>query len=116
MADVAVEAAQKGGVAGHEERERPAWLEQRVDGFHCSLVVGDVLEDVDTERRVEAVAAQRVDRVSPEMTANYPARAVVKTVAGCPRIGAGNAGSRTRVAWNFRIGGSRGPTPDPNVG
>ena len=82
MADVAVEAAQKGRVARHEERERPTWLEQRVDGFHGSLVVGDVLEDVDTERRVEAVAAQRVDRLSQVMTADHDVGAIVKAVAG----------------------------------
>src|SRR6266566_9803311 len=112
MADVAVEAAQKGRVARHEEGERPAWLEQRVDGFHCSLVVGDVLEDVDTERRVEAVAAQRVDRLSQVMTADHDVGTIVKAVAGRPDIVVDHVDPDDQLAINHEAGDRTGAATD----
>src|SRR6266849_3464700 len=76
MTDIAVEGAEERRVARHQHSEAPAWLEQRVDGLHGGLVVSDVLEDVDTERRVETVTPQRLDRLGQVMAANDDVGAV----------------------------------------
>src|SRR5437879_3113072 len=83
MADVAVERAEEAWVARHEERERPAWLEERIHSLQCPLVIGDVLEDVDTDRRIETVTAEWLDRLGQSMPAADDGGTILDPAAGC---------------------------------
>src|ERR1700686_2417824 len=86
MTDIAVERTEKGRVTRDEKSEAPAWPEQRVDGFHGGLVIGDVLEDVDAQRRVERVISQRLDRLRQVIPADDDVGAIPIAFACCADI------------------------------
>src|SRR5438874_2760186 len=112
MADVAVEGAEEGRVAGHEERERPAWLEQRVDGRHCPLVIGDVLEDIDTDRRIETVTPEWLDRLGQIMAADGDVGTIFEPVAGCVNVVVDHVDPDDQPAINHVAGDGARATTD----
>ena len=112
MADVAVEGAEEGWVAGHQEREGPAWLEQRMHGLQCPLVIGDVLEDIDTHRRIETVTAEWLDRLGQIVPADDDVGTIFEPVAGCVNVVVDHVDPDDQLAINHEAGDGARATTD----
>ena len=103
-------------MARHKEREGPARLEQRIDGFHGPFVVGDVLEDIDAHGRVETVAAQRVGRLGQVMLADNDVGTIFEPVAGCANVVLHHIDPDDQLAIDHQAGdGSRAATDLENT-
>src|SRR2546423_7662845 len=112
MADVAVERAEEAWVARHEERERPAWLEERIHGLQGPLVIGDVLEDVDTDRRIETVTAECLDRLGEIMPADDDVGTILEPVARFVNVVVDHVDPDDQLAINHEAGDGARATTD----